>query len=115
MLKFGFRAGGPRAMQFIAFDCVWDAVEPDLIKRTDLRLRADLLLAMQNYVDATPLDRFKLARQLEISASRLKHLRQGIITQFELSDLIALCVKAGLKVNISTEPAQPVSQPGISE
>lgn len=102
-------------MKYKAFACVWDAVEPDPVKRTDLRLRADLLIAMHHYLDNTKLDRFKLARQLGISASRLKHLRQGIITQFELADLIALCVKAGLKVNISTEPAQPVIQPGISE
>lgn len=87
-------------MEYRAFACVWDAVEPDPVKRTDLRLRADLLIAMHNYLDNTKLDRFKLARQLGINATRLKHLRGGNINLFQLGDLVALCVRAGLKVDI---------------
>lgn len=58
------------------FACVWDAVEPDPVKRGDLGLRSILLCAVQDYILGDDLRQADLTRQLEIRKAQLLHLRQ---------------------------------------
>lgn len=99
-------------MENESFACVWDALFPDdSVTRTDRRLRSVLLIALAEHIQEVALDRTQLARQLEISTDRLHRIQQGKINDFELTDLVTLCARAGLKVEVSVRAADNAPQP----
>lgn len=99
-------------MENESFACVWDALYPDdPVTRTDLRLRSVLLSALAEHIQKVALDRTQLARQLEISKVRLHRIQQEKINDFELTDLVALCARAGLKVEIGVTVVDKAPQP----
>lgn len=103
-------------MENESFACVWDALFPDdPVTRTDLRLRSVLLDALSQHLQGAALDRTQLARQLEISKDRLRRIQQGKINDFELTDLVTLCARAGLKVEIGVTVADKAPQLDGSE
>jgi len=82
------------------FDSVWDALEDGPAEAMAMRLRADLMIAIQEVVERWDLTQAEAARRLGVTQPRLNDLLRGKIDKFSLDALTALAAKAGLSVKM---------------
>ena len=68
-----------------------------------MRLRSDLLTAIQAAVTEWGLTQAEAARRLDVTQPRLNDLLRGRIAGFSLDDLILLAERAGLSVRVQIE------------
>lgn len=87
-----------------AFACVWDALEDSPEAAANMRLRSELLSALQQVIGGWGLTQAEAARRLDMPRSRLSHLLGGHIAQFSLDALVKLAERAGLGVKLRIEP-----------
>ena len=85
------------------FASVWEALEDSPAAAANMRLRSELLIAVQEVVAAWELTQAQLANRLEVTQPRLNELLRGRIDQFSLDALILLAERAGLTVHMQVE------------
>lgn len=82
------------------FESVWDAIETSPAAAANMRLRSDLLIAVQQAVAAWDVAQVAAAQRLGINQSRLRDLLRGRISEFSLDALVELATRAGLVVRV---------------
>ena len=85
------------------FASVWEALEDSPAAAANMRLRSELLIAVQEAVAVWELTQAQLANRLEVTQPRLNELLRGRIDQFSLDALILLAERAGLTVHMQVE------------
>ena len=85
------------------FASVWDALEDTPAKAANMRLRSELMIALQKTVVAWGLNQAETASRLEVTQSRLDDLLRGRAYKFRLDTLVLLAERAGLSVRIQIE------------
>lgn len=83
-----------------AFASVWDALEDAPEAAAHMRLRSDLMIALQETIDRWTLHPASAAKRLDLTRQRLGELRRGLISQFGLDELLTLADKAGLTIEV---------------
>jgi predicted XRE-type DNA-binding protein len=86
------------------FDSVWDAIESTPAAATNMKARADLLIALRDTVDGWKVSQAAAAKRLEITQPRLNDLLKGRITKFSLDALVNLAAAAGMEVRVEILP-----------
>lgn len=87
------------------FACVWDALADSPAEAVAMRLRSDLLSAIQQTVASWSMTGAAVARRLELTGPRLDELLRGSFSKFSFNDLIQLAIRADLNVRVQIEPA----------
>lgn len=87
------------------FASVWDALEDSPAEAANMRLRSELIIAVQETVTGWGLTQAEAARRLEVTQPRLNDLLRGRIGKFSLDALILLAERAGLSVRVQIEQA----------
>lgn len=88
------------------FASVWDALEDTPAEAEAMRLRSELLAAVQQVVASWNLAQVESAKRLGVTQPRLNDLLRGKIDKFGLDALIGLAERAGLGVRMEiTRPA----------
>jgi predicted XRE-type DNA-binding protein len=82
------------------FESVWDALEDTAEEAEHMKLRATLMVALQERVSGWGLSQAKAARRLGITQPRLNDLLRGRIEKFSLDALVGLLKPAGLYLDI---------------
>ena len=82
------------------FKSVWDALEPSPIEAAHMKMRSELMIAIQEAVAGWGLTQAGAAKRLAITQPRLNDLLRGRIGKFSLDALVALATRAGLAVRI---------------
>ena len=82
------------------FESVWDALEPSPVEAAHMRMRSDLMIAIQEVVDGWGLTQAGAAKRLAVTQPRLNDLLRGRISKFSLDALVALASRAGLALRI---------------
>lgn len=90
-------------MKAARYKDVWDAIEDDPAERQRLKMRALLLDALQERIDAWSVTQAEAARRLNITQPRLNDLLKDRFNKFSLGALFDLATRAGLKVKLSIE------------
>lgn len=85
-------AGGMRRE---AFNSVWDALEDTPEAAAAMRLRSDLMIAVQEEVRGWGLTQTAAAGRLGVTQPRLSDLMRGKIDRFSLDALVELSGRAG--------------------
>lgn len=85
------------------FADVWDALEDDPAERARLRLRSELLQALERRVLGWKVTQREAARRLGITQPRLNDLLKGRFNKFSLGALFDLAMRAGLDVKLTIE------------
>ena len=88
-----------------AFESVWDALEATPAEASNLRLRADLMIALSARVAKWETTQVAAAQRLGITQPRLNDLMRGRIDRFSLDALVNLAAKAGLVIRLEIEAA----------
>jgi len=87
------------------FASVWDALEDSPAEAANMRLRSELMIAIQDTVVGWVLTQAEAARRLDVTQPRLNDLLRGRIGKFSLDALILLAERAGLSVRVQIERA----------
>ena len=87
------------------FASVWDALEDSPAAAANMRLRSELMAAVQEAVAGWRLTQAEAARRLDVTQPRLNDLLRGRIGRFSLDALILLAERAGLNVHMRIQHA----------
>ncbi len=85
------------------FASVWDALEDSPAEAANMRMRSELMIAVQQVVAGWSLTQVEAARRLDVTQPRLSDLLRGRIGKFSLDALILLAERAGLSVHVQIE------------
>ena len=85
------------------FASVWEALEDSPAEAANMRLRSELMIAVQEAVSAWRLTQAEAARRLDVTQPRLNDLLRGRVSKFSLDSLIVLAERAGLSVRVQIE------------
>jgi predicted XRE-type DNA-binding protein len=86
------------------FASVWDALEDSPAEAANMRMRSELMIAVQQAIAEWGLTQTEAARRLDVTQPRLNDLLRGRIGKFSLDALIVLAERAGLSVTVQVEP-----------
>ena len=92
-------------MEVQSFGSVWDAIEDTPEEAANMRLRSQLLTAVEQEVRSWSLTQAKAAERLGVTQPRLNDLLRGKIAKFSLDALVDLSARAGLAVKLGIEKA----------
>ena len=87
------------------FESIWDAIEPSPAEAAHMKMRSDLMIAIQQVVADWDLTQAEAAKRLAVSQPRLNDLLRGRIGKFSLGALVGLATRAGLDLRIEISPA----------
>jgi predicted XRE-type DNA-binding protein len=85
------------------FASVWDALEDSPAEAANMRLRSELMIAVQEAVAGWGLTQAQAAQRLDVTRSRLNGLLRGRMSKFSLDALVVLADRAGLSVTVQIE------------
>lgn len=71
----------------------------------ELEIRAELLIAIRQWLDATGLTQVAAARKLGVTQARISDMKRGKIDKFSIAQLIRLAARAGLQPRIELAKA----------
>ena len=87
------------------FASVWDALEDSPAEAANMRLRSEVMIAVQEAIAGWRVTQVEAARRLEMTQPRLSDLLRGHVGKFSLDALILLAERAGLSVRVQIERA----------
>ena len=87
------------------YHSVWDAIEASGGAAANMKVRAELMIALQERVKHQTGTQADKATRLGINQPRLNDLLRGRIRKFSLDALVNLASRAGLRVNLQVRRA----------
>ena len=87
------------------FTNVWDAIEPDVSKAENLKLRSQLMMAVSEYVETSGLTQKEAAGRLGTTQPRLNDIMKGRIEKCTVDRLVNMLAAVGCKISLSVEHA----------
>lgn len=87
------------------FASVWDALEDDPIEAATMRLKSELMLALQQHIAAQAWNQKTAGELLGVTQPRISDLLRGKISVFGLEALIVLATKAGMQIEMQIKSA----------
>lgn len=75
----------------------------------NLRVRADLMIALSQLIEDRGLTQVKAAKLFGVSQPRVSHLVRGKIERFSVDTLIAMLGAAGVQVSVTTKQCARVA------
>jgi predicted XRE-type DNA-binding protein len=84
----------------LAFESVWDALEDSADAAANMKLRSELMIAIQDWVGLWGVTQVEAAKRLAVSQPRLNDLLRGRIGKFSLDALVSLAARAGLGLRL---------------
>jgi len=87
------------------FKSVWDAIENTPAEAENMRLRASLMMALEQHIKAMGWTQAEAARQLGVTQPRISDLMRGKIDLFGIDTLVNMLTSAGLRVEMRVSRA----------
>lgn len=82
------------------FKSVWDAIEDTPEQAENMKLRSDLMMALQKRIRQLKLTQEQAAELLSVTQPRVSDLMRGKISLFALDILVNMTTAAGLHVEM---------------
>jgi predicted XRE-type DNA-binding protein len=87
------------------FASVWDAIMDTPEEAAAMKVRSNLMMAIESMVRSWNVTQREAARRLGITQPRLNDLLKGKISNFSLDAPVSLAPIAGLQVEVNARPA----------
>ena len=85
------------------FDSVWDAIEDTPAEAKNMKLRAKLMIALDEHIKAQGWSQAEAARRFGVTQPRISDLKRGKIDLFGLDTLVNMATAAGLNIDMRIE------------
>ncbi|GMR03593.1 MAG: helix-turn-helix domain-containing protein [Gammaproteobacteria bacterium] len=82
------------------FESVWDALEETAEASANMRVRTDLMIEVQRYVNESGLTQLQAAKQLGVTQPRLNDVLRGRIDKFSVDALVNMLARVGKQVSV---------------
>ncbi len=82
------------------FASVWDAIEDTPEQAESMKLRARLMMALQNRINLARASEEKTARTLGVTRPRLSDVMRGRIALFSVESLLDMLTRLGMRVEV---------------
>ncbi|MCW5600439.1 XRE family transcriptional regulator [Nitrosomonas sp.] len=87
------------------FKSVWDAIEDTQHTAASMKIRSQLMMALQEYLKNNKMTQTQAAKLLGVTQPRVSDLVRGRIDLFSLESLVDMITSIGLEVEISIKDA----------
>lgn len=87
------------------FPSVWDAIEDTPEAAAHMKLRAELMMALERRIKSMRWTQAEAAKRLGVTQPRISDLTRGKIDLFAIDSLVAMLTAAGLKVELQVSEA----------
>ena len=87
------------------YPTIWDAIEEDPAVAANMRIRFELMIAIELRVKSWNLSQSDAAERIGISQPRLNDLLRGRIGRFSMDSLVKVATNAGIGVNLEFKDA----------
>lgn len=87
------------------YPSVWDAIEDTPAEAENMKLRAKLMMALEQHIVSSGWTQAEAARRLGVTQPRISDLKRGKIDLFALDGLVTMAVAAGLSVEMTVTEA----------
>lgn len=87
------------------FISVWDAIEDTPLAAENMKLRASLMMALNQYIEHSGLTQAQAAKRLGVTQPRISDLIRGKIDLFAIDSLVNMAMAAGLHVEMRIRKA----------
>ncbi|MCL2896814.1 helix-turn-helix domain-containing protein [Brenneria tiliae] len=85
-------------MQIQTFDSVWDAIDDTVEQAENMKVRAQLMRVLTDFIVRKELSQAEAARTLGITQPRVSELVHGKIHLFSIDKLISMMATAGIHI-----------------
>jgi len=85
-------------MKIQQFDSVWDAISPTPEEAENMKVRSQLVIALNQLIEKRGLNTQEAAVLLGVSQPRISELAKGKIQLFSIDKLINMLAHAGLHI-----------------
>ncbi|PWC26265.1 MULTISPECIES: helix-turn-helix domain-containing protein [Brenneria] len=85
-------------MQIQTFDSVWDAIGDTVEQAENMKIRAQLMRVLTDFIVRKELSQAEAARTLGITQPRVSELVHGKIHLFSIDKLISMMATAGIHI-----------------
>ncbi|WP_202302998.1 MULTISPECIES: helix-turn-helix domain-containing protein [Dryocola] len=86
-------------MKIQTFDSVWDAISDTPEQAENMKVRAQLMQALQNWIERKELSQAEAAEVLGLSQPRVSELMRGKIQLFSVDRLITIMAAVGMHIS----------------
>lgn len=83
------------------FKSVWDALEDSPEQAENMKLRAELMTEIRQYVEGLNMTQQAAAKSLGLTQPRLNELLRGRLDRFSLDKLVNVLARAGKHVTLT--------------
>lgn len=83
------------------FKSVWDALEDSPEQAENMKLRAELMTEIRQYVESLNMTQQAAAKSLGLTQPRLNELLRGRLDRFSLDKLVNVLARAGKHVTLT--------------
>ena len=87
------------------YSSIWDAIEDTPQEAASMRMRAELMIALQEYIKSSGMTQSQAANQVGVTQPRISDLIRGKINLFSLESLVDMITGAGLIIEFSLKKA----------
>lgn len=87
------------------FSSVWEAISETPGEAANLKLRAELMTTLRNFMAEMKLSQAAAAELFGVSQPRVSDLKRGKIAQFSLDTLVIMARAAGYEVGLTVRKA----------
>ena len=87
------------------FESIWDAIEDTPAAAANMKARAELMIAIAEYIRAKRLTQAAAAKLFRVSQPRVSDLMRGKIDLFSVDTLVNMLATAGMRVELKLKKA----------
>lgn len=87
------------------FTSVWDAIENTPEQAANMKLRSELMIALQDHIARTGMSQAQAAQRFGVTQPRVSGLMRGKINLFALDALVNMATAAGLRIELRVRKA----------
>ena len=84
-------------------ESVWDAVADDAAEAANLKLRSQLMDALEAYIGRENITQEEASRRFGVPRSRVSELVNGRISKFSIDKLVNMAARVGLTTRVTVE------------
>ncbi|MBV1835748.1 helix-turn-helix domain-containing protein [Acetobacter estunensis] len=87
------------------FDSVWDAICDTTEEAENMKLRTEVMAALERFVKDNGLTQVRAAAAFGVTQPRVSDLMRRKFDRFSLDSLLAMATRAGLRAHITLQKA----------
>ena len=87
------------------YESVWDAIEDTPKDAASMKIKAELMIELQEFLQKSSLTQVAAAKKLGITQPRVSDLKRGRIELFSIESLIDMLSFAGMEAQVKVKKA----------